>query len=1014
MSEAEYSILRPNPEDFVFRFKGKAYPVLKGIFYCYSKKFAQSPELQSQSEFVANFDVSEESFKEFINACQGKSFSISKETIFDLEFLGNFWGVSDLRSKVAKIIKGDQTGQLRLDSTIYKVQHKLGTDADEQVLIDNIESNIEDDRFAQFPIDVLQRLIYNEKFAAIDTEKKYNFLKKVLQVHGKEASSLFADLVKTPLEQEELENILREKLVLQPLPRNLARSTVKTSRYNAALNQINADINNALKAIINELGNNHENLDLSQAVESLQHASELGDRQASEILSEIYSKGIGVDQDEEKANEYANKANDPNESSESISNSAISDLLDNSDDTNFDLEPSLSLPRPASPYEDLQFILSSPRSSPSSPTRGSPRSHHKHPFSIKKEKPKPAGPQRRIPVAKPKNTIQEQEEPNKMRNAHRKAEDAENAKEELELLDEDQSDELKEGEEVKERGIELEENENESPNELNDKQSDEEPKKETDSDFFFESPRKKLGPFHDNNIESEDGNGLRSGKHRRQGKGSKNADNQSDGEGENRLNMEDQQALNSSKSCDLLLSPKGRNARRTSFSSDSKTHLPHGLSEDEKIDNKLTDDDDIGQSVADLEKRAAKDDLSALFILGVLYWGDGTANPEANAEVDAGDVEVEVDSTFKPDQKKAVEFYEKAAELGEPRSMFNLATIYDFYHGDNIEQNLPRAIELYQKAADNGEVCAQTNLGVLYETGTGVEQDVEKAAEIYQKAADEGDSDAMLNLGMLYETGRGVGSVNIEKAAELYEKAADKGDTDAQVKLALLYEKGEVPGKPADLAKAASLYRQAAENGNADAQFNLATMYEQGEGVEKDDSKVVEWYSKSAENGNPDALFNLGVLYQNGQLELDQDYSTAYNFYQRSADAGNPTAYYNMAVMLFNNEVNIDEEENSRNLAYKYFLKSAELGCPDAQFFAGQLYEYGEHVEKDLVKAAQLYREAADNGNMAAQYNLGVLYTNGDGGVTKNIEQAKHYYQLAADQGDSDALFNMEMLEQEE
>ena len=48
------------------------------------------------------------------------------------------------------------------------------------------------------------------------------------------------------------------------------------------------------------------------------------------------------------------------------------------------------------------------------------------------------------------------------------------------------------------------------------------------------------------------------------------------------------------------------------------------------------------------------------------------------------------------------------------------------------------------------------------------------------------------------------------------------------------------------------------------------------------------------------------------------------------------------------------------------------------------------------------YRLAADQGDAAAQFNLGVMYDNGRG-VLKDEAEAVRWYRLAAEQGDADA-----------
>ena len=66
------------------------------------------------------------------------------------------------------------------------------------------------------------------------------------------------------------------------------------------------------------------------------------------------------------------------------------------------------------------------------------------------------------------------------------------------------------------------------------------------------------------------------------------------------------------------------------------------------------------------------------------------------------------------------------------------------------------------------------------------------------------------------------------------------------------------------------------------------------------------------------------------------------------------------------------------------------------------MYENGHGVEQSYEKAVEWYRKAADQGNAAAQYNLGNMYSWGKG-VEQSNEKAAEWYRKAADQGDPDA-----------
>jgi hypothetical protein len=73
-----------------------------------------------------------------------------------------------------------------------------------------------------------------------------------------------------------------------------------------------------------------------------------------------------------------------------------------------------------------------------------------------------------------------------------------------------------------------------------------------------------------------------------------------------------------------------------------------------------------------------------------------------------------------------------------------------------------------------------------------------------------------------------------------------------------------------------------------------------------------------------------------------------------------------------------------------------------AQFGLGCLYDQGLGVKKDLKRAGELYKLAADQGHHSAQFNLGLMYAKGVG-VIQSETLAFKYYQLSAIQGYANA-----------
>ncbi len=92
--------------------------------------------------------------------------------------------------------------------------------------------------------------------------------------------------------------------------------------------------------------------------------------------------------------------------------------------------------------------------------------------------------------------------------------------------------------------------------------------------------------------------------------------------------------------------------------------------------------------------------------------------------------------------------------------------------------------------------------------------------------------------------------------------------------------------------------------------------------------------------------------------------------------------------------------------AFESYRQMAEQGFAPAQFNLGVMYENGEGVDQDYKTAIKLYRQAAEQGYAAAQYNLGVMYRYGEG-VAQDYKQAVKWYRQAAEQGVARAQNNL-------
>ena len=132
------------------------------------------------------------------------------------------------------------------------------------------------------------------------------------------------------------------------------------------------------------------------------------------------------------------------------------------------------------------------------------------------------------------------------------------------------------------------------------------------------------------------------------------------------------------------------------------------------------------------------------------------------------------------------------------------------------------------------------------------------------------------------------------------------------------------------------------------------------------------------------------------------------------AKGGDPKAQNELGVMYYTGEAvskNFAGQvlDNDPELAAGWFYRAAEQGYADAQFNLGLMYANGEGVEADTSKAVELFKKAAEQGNIDAQNNLAALYYTGEG-VARDVDKAIAWFEKAAEQGNAEAKANLEAI----
>ncbi len=133
-----------------------------------------------------------------------------------------------------------------------------------------------------------------------------------------------------------------------------------------------------------------------------------------------------------------------------------------------------------------------------------------------------------------------------------------------------------------------------------------------------------------------------------------------------------------------------------------------------------------------------------------------------------------------------------------------------------------------------------------------------------------------------------------------------------------------------------------------------------------------------------------------------------------NARAGDPVAQNGLGVMYYTGEavsktLSGQVLDNDPELAAGWFFRAAEQGYADAQFNLGLMYINGEGVPQDIPHAVELFQKAAEQGHVDAQNNLGAMYFTGEG-VTRDEKKAIEWFEKAAAQGNEDARANLDAI----
>ncbi|TMW58445.1 hypothetical protein Poli38472_010004 [Pythium oligandrum] len=363
----------------------------------------------------------------------------------------------------------------------------------------------------------------------------------------------------------------------------------------------------------------------------------------------------------------------------------------------------------------------------------------------------------------------------------------------------------------------------------------------------------------------------------------------------------------------------------------------------------------------------------------------------------------------------ALSFFEKAAELGDPRAQFHLGVAYSYgfwgfqrdeamamtqYYFSSLGQhmgavmalghrhllgihapkNCESAVRYYEVAANKAMELREANLSqpaiydLPYRRLKNVHETQHKKnipsdsaiVDYYQFSADKGDPEATINLATLHFYGARGLSQDVIRAAELFQKAYDLGASGSAYNLGHLYNHGI--GVKQDNATAFKYLQEASEEGNMAAQNELAYMYLHGKGTTRNHEKALSLFKAAAKQGSTEAFYNLGVLHLQGAGSVksrDPEYEVAHGYFQVAAHQGHTLSSHKLAHMSLHG---IGTSRSCKN-AVDSFKHVAERGEWDRMMARA----FKDFKNQDYEAAFMKYAVMAQQGYEVAQHNAAYL-----------------------------------------
>ncbi len=340
---------------------------------------------------------------------------------------------------------------------------------------------------------------------------------------------------------------------------------------------------------------------------------------------------------------------------------------------------------------------------------------------------------------------------------------------------------------------------------------------------------------------------------------------------------------------------------------------------------------------------------------------------------------------------------EKAAGSGNPDALFRLAEFYLRHHRDDAAL-VQEALTLLNQQAGDGHAASQHLLGRSYLTAVGGPMNPNMALKWFRLAANQGHPQAMTSLAVLQDTG--VEKADPTAVDDLLEKAAKAGDARAHLILYQRYQertdqKGPLPTPAREHLLAA------VEAKVPQALFEMGRRLIVGDGVETDGGEGYRLLRLAGAQGHIPALRMMGEMFRDGGT-VKRDPVKALALLEIAAQKGEVEAALQAAMML---EQSDDPEKLAKARIYYGLAAKKKMGAAKSQL--ARMLLTGRGGDPEPARALQLLEEAHAEGDIQAAFLLAELYDQGQVGIEANLKKAADLYRQAAEQGLDDAAFQL-------